>query len=289
MRLFRNFSLLRLVSIQNDVLYLNKEEYELLRSILLDGRCSGVPIATWRKEHEICDPPPWSELVASPCCGSCHHFLLLMSVDSWLGFVKTTALVKYPGTIEDSFFDKLQQIHDLIYCKEHTRSYKASTVRVKRRVTLLFLNHLENNKFKASSKPPVGVPCEPLERLIHNAKSRQDFDTASLECRKRQVIPEASMSLMKRREVLLDRKAGTPSQDGVVDIEASTDKLADKKCSDAQGGPNQEYWQVCTSVHVFNMYVHTYVPISMYSMYYHNSIHNMCNIHAYLHIASKFS
>ena len=225
----------------------------------MDGRCSGVPIATWRKECEICDPPSWSELVASPCCGTCRHFLLLMSVDSWLGFVKTTALVKYPGSIEDSFFDKIQQIHDLIYCKEHTKSYKASTVRVKKRVTLLFLNHLESNKFKASNKPPGGVPCEPLERLIHNAKSRQDFDTASSECRKRQVISEASMSLMKRREVLLDRKAGAPSEDSVVDMEASIGKLSDKKCSDVQGGPDQEYWQVRTTMHVFNMYVCMYV------------------------------
>lgn len=222
-------------------MHFTKEEYELLRLITIDGGCSGNPIATWRKQCKIRDPPLWSELASLRCCGKCSHFLLLLSIDSWLGYVKIISLTKHSQPVSDSFFDKLHRIQDFIYQKEFTKSYKENNRRVKRRINFVFLNHIEESKFKPSSKPPSGVPFEPLEQLVLVAKGRHDPSGDKGEWRKRKAIVDAEMTQLERKEIL--QSIRTPSDSDFINVDNFLNESSIVCDEDDKKGQPQDYWQ----------------------------------------------
>lgn len=219
-----------------------EEEYECLRSIFLDeDQYMGKQFGAWKNCCMIKDPPPWKELLAASCSGSCGHFLMVIGVCSWLGLLKI-ALMQHRVPNPNRLYEHMQGIYDSYFlCPKPTLAKRPSqaqfTSAEQKGINFLFLCHENKDIFRISPSPPDVESQETLNTLYDNIGIDCDISQEAHEQRKLTRAREAAVPLVQRRKDYTDystesdvRVCSDGSGEGVVaaatsDFEAVADEL----------------------------------------------------------------
>ena len=181
-----------------------EEEYECLRSMFLDeDKYMGKQFSTWKNRCMIKDPPPWKELLAAPCSGSCGHFLVVVGVCSWLGVLKV-ALMEHGVPNPNRLYEHIQQCYDSYFlCPKPTLAKRSSQIRFtsaeQKGVNFLFLCHEYKDTFRVSLSPPDIKSQETLTALYQGIGTDYDMSREAHEQRILTSAREAAVPLVKRR------------------------------------------------------------------------------------------